>query len=102
MIERLQGTRVKIGNIIQISLFGFFIIINKIGVASLRIDPQYVNVLEIWVASNAIYFSYVILKRPFTTPHVKDVKSPQCSTPMRSIILKCGVCGAIFDLSGKH
>jgi len=46
--------------------------------------PAVLNGLTTWVAINTMTMSYALFKRPFTLPHVKDVKCPHCDTPMHA------------------
>jgi len=52
--------------------------------------------LDYWVAASLIAMAYVIVKRPFTTPHVIDAKCFKCGGTMAADKLKCQTCGAVF------
>lgn len=71
----LEVRQVRSWDLLQILLLGDLLIINKRGIVQL--NSYLVDGVIIWVSSMAIIMAVALLRRPFTTAKVVDIRCPQ-------------------------
>lgn len=93
------GFKANITNLIHQIVIGSLFVLSHIG--AITINPPISIGIDIWVATNLIAMSFMVLTKSFTTPDVTNVKCPKCDFSMETSTLTCKHCGSEFSFKDK-
>jgi len=93
------GFKANITNLIHQIVIASVFILSHIGAVTFN-EPISIGI-DVWVATNLIAMSFMVLRKSFTTPDVVNVKCPKCEFSMESSSLTCKNCGSEFTFKDK-
>ncbi|MHB8602011.1 MAG: hypothetical protein ACYC6W_09650 [Nitrosotalea sp.] len=94
-----MGFKANITNVIHQIVIGSLFILSHVGVVTFN-HPVSIGI-DVWVATNLIAMSFMILRKSFKTPEVINVKCPKCDFSMETSTLICKNCGSGFTFKDK-